>query len=100
MTIHYDDKGKFFTDVITKIPVPSVIQTLTHRVHGSIHIRQDERLADALNRPAEFLAITNAEIYNARGDVLFKTNFIAIYREHVVWIVPDDEFQREEEEIE
>jgi hypothetical protein len=91
MTIHYDEKGKFFTDIITKVPVPSTIQTLTHRIHGSIHVRQNKRLKDSLNEAEEFLAITDAVVYNARGQTLYRTQFIAIRREHVVWVLPDNE---------
>ena len=44
MTIEFDDNGKFFTDIISKNPIPVTIQTVTHRIHGNIHIREDRRL--------------------------------------------------------
>lgn len=88
MTIHYDEKGKFFTDVITKDSVPSIIQTLTHRIEGCIHVRQDQRTKEALDKADDFVAITDAKVLNRRGEILYETHFIAINREHIVWMVP------------
>ena len=34
MSIRFDDKGKFFTDVISKEAVPVLIQTPTNRIQG------------------------------------------------------------------
>ena len=36
MTIHFDEKGKFYTDVISKNPVPSTIQTSNHKIEGNV----------------------------------------------------------------
>ena len=41
MTIEFDDNGKFFTDIVSKAPVPVVIQTVTNRIHGNIHVGRD-----------------------------------------------------------
>ena len=48
MTIEYDEKGKFYTEVVTKVPTSVVIQTTTHLVRGLVHVRQGERLKDEL----------------------------------------------------
>jgi len=45
-----DEKGKIFTEVVTKLPVPIMMQTTTHRVLGNIHVRPDQRLKDELDR--------------------------------------------------
>ena len=68
MNIRYDDKGKFFTDVITKDAVPSIIQTLVSRIQGNMHVRINERVKDELNRGEQFLAVTNAKIFNLEGE--------------------------------
>ena len=49
MTIRYDDKGKYFTDVVTKDAIRADIQTLTHRVKGDVHVRIGERIKDELD---------------------------------------------------
>jgi len=41
MTIHFDDKGKFYTEVISKKPIRSTIQTITHRLEGNIYVKSD-----------------------------------------------------------
>lgn len=91
MTIEFDDKGKFYTDVITKGPVPATIQTVTQRLHGSIHVRRDQRLKDELDIDEKFLAVTDAIIYNLDGTVLHQTKFLALRRDQIVWILPDSE---------
>ena len=91
MSVRYDDKGKFFTDVITKDRVPSNIHTLISRIQGNLHVRIDERVKDDLNRGVQFLAITDAIVYNLQGQKIYDAEFMLINRDHVIWIVPDEE---------
>jgi hypothetical protein len=91
MTIEFDDNGKFFTDIISKTPVPVMIQTVTHRIHGNVHISQDRRLKDELDLPDKFIAITDAVIYSPDGQVLYQVSFVAVQREKIVWVMPDSE---------
>lgn len=88
MTIQYDEKGKFFTDVVTKFPTSAVIQTATHLVRGLVHVRQGERLKAELERDEKFLAVTRATVHGADGGVLFEAPFMAIQRSQIVWIMP------------
>lgn len=91
MTFEYDDKGKFFTDVISKIPVAAIVQTTSHRIEGSIHIRRDERIKDELEKTGTFLALTDASVYDQTNNLLYKTKFIAIQREQIVWVLPKED---------
>ena len=91
MSIRYDDKGKFFTDVITKDAVSSNIQTLVTRIEGNVHVRQNERVKDELNRGEQFLAVTDANIFNLQGQKLYEAEFLLINRDHVIWIIPEDD---------
>lgn len=91
MTYEYDDKGKFFTDVITKVPVDAIVQTTTHLIKGVLHIRRDERVKDELGRTENFLALTDAVILDGEGNPLYKGNFIAIHRGQIVWVLPEEE---------
>ena len=91
MSIRYDDKGKFFTDVITKDTVPAIIQTLVTRIQGNMHVRINERVKDELNRGEQFLAITDAIIFNLEGQKQYDAEFLLINRDHVIWVIPDDE---------
>ena len=91
MTIEYDEKGKFFTDVVTKLPTPAVIQTTTHLVRGVVHIRQGERLKGELERNEQFLAVTRATVHAADDSILFTAPFLAIQRSQIVWVLPLEE---------
>ncbi len=91
MSIRYNDKGKFFTNVITKDTVPAIMQTLVTRVRGNLHVRVNERVRDELNREEQFLAVTDAVIYDLKGQRLYETDFVLVNRDHVIWIIPDDE---------
>jgi len=88
MTIEYDEKGKFYTDVVTKLPVSCVIQTTTHLMRGFIHVRQGERFKDELEREESFLAVTNVNVLGAGDEILFTAPFMAVKRDQVVWVMP------------
>ena len=91
MNIRYDDKGKFFTDIVTKDLVPSIIQTPVSRIQGNMHVRINERVKDELNRGDQFLAVTDVNVYNLQGEKTLDSEFMLINRDHVIWIIPDEE---------
>jgi hypothetical protein len=51
----------------------------------------DERVKDELNQGEQFLAITDAIVYNLQGQKIYDAEFMLINRDHVIWIVPDEE---------
>ena len=91
MTIQFDEKGKFYTDVVAKKTVQSTIQTITNRLEGNLHVKADNRLIDELKISGQFIALTDATIYNPRGEVLIKANFVTVNRDQIIWIVPQEE---------
>lgn len=88
MALEFDEKGKFFTEVISKDVILSHIQTVTHRIRGYVHVRMGERLSDEINNANLFLAVTDAEIYSLEGEILYTSDFLAVNREHIVWMMP------------
>jgi hypothetical protein len=88
MVFDVDQKGKFFTEVITKDKVNSHIQMGAYRIRGNVHVRRGDRLSDELNQENKFLAVTNAEIFSQAGELLYITDFLAINRDHIVWLMP------------
>ncbi len=88
MSVRFDDKGKYFTSIVTKEPKAVILQTLLHRIEGNIHTRRDERLKEAVNVDGEFIAVTDAIIYNSQGMKVFENDFILVNSEHIVWIYP------------
>ncbi len=91
MTFEYDDKGKFFTDVIVKESLAVMIQTSAGLIRGDIYIREGVRLKDKLETEEVFIALTDAEVVAASGEVLFTKDFIAVHKEQIIWISPLEE---------
>lgn len=85
-----DEKGKIFTEVVTKIPVAVTLQTTLQRLRGNIHIRPDERLKAELDRDEPFLAMTDVVILDADGNTLHRADFLAVRRDQIVWVIPDE----------
>ena len=88
MTIEYDDKGKVFTDVVSKVAIPAVVQTTQQLIRGNVHVHRDERLKDELDRDELFLAMTDASIIAADGQVVHESRFLAVRRAQIVWVMP------------
>jgi hypothetical protein len=89
MSIEYDDKGKIFTDIVSKIAVYATVQTITHLMRGRIHIRRDQRFKDELDGNEKFLALTDVTVMKSDGQTLFQAPFMAVQRAHIVWVVPE-----------
>jgi hypothetical protein len=88
MTVEFDEKGKFFTDVVSKVAIPAIVQTTQHLIHGNVHVRRDERLKDELDRDELFLAITDASVMDENGQTLHQSRFLAVRRSQIVWVMP------------
>jgi hypothetical protein len=93
MSIEYDEKGKYYTNVVSKITVSSILQTSTHLIRGSVHVRQGERLKDELENDENYVAVTNASVYDSAGKVAYSSPFLAVHKSQIVWIMPADENQ-------
>ncbi len=89
MTIEYDDKGKIFTDIVSKVAIQATIQTTTHMLRGHIHVRRDQRIKDELDGNENFLALTDVSVLGPDGQSLFQAPFLAVRRSHIVWVIPE-----------
>jgi hypothetical protein len=90
MKPHITETGKFFTHIITKDPIPAAIQTLSHRIEGTVHVRRGDRLLDELTSAEQFLAVTGATVYT-KGEVVYRAEFLTINRDHIVWLMPTED---------
>jgi hypothetical protein len=97
MTIEYDEKGKIFTDIVSKIAVYATVQTTTHLMRGYIHVRRDQRVIDELDLNESFLAITDVSVLDADGQTLFQAPFLALRRTQIVWVIPEQNTGEENE---
>ena len=96
MRTWFNEKGKIFTEVVSKESVSVIIQTLTHRIHGRIHIQPDVRLKDEINQSELFIAITDAVIFDYEGEENHCSEFLALNRDQIIWIFPEDQLHSED----
>lgn len=89
MTIEYDEHGKIFTDIVSKVSIYVTIQTTTHMMRGRMHVRRDQRVKDELDREENFLALTDVQVQGPDGQTLFHSPFLAVRRDHIVWVMPE-----------
>jgi len=89
MTIEYDEHGKIFTDIVSKVSVYVTIQTTTHMMRGRMHVQRDQRVKDELDRDEIFLALTDVHVQGPDGQTLFHSPFLAVKRNHIVWVMPE-----------
>ena len=91
MAAQYDEKGKYFTDVVSKVAIPAIVQTVVQKIEGSIHIRENERLSDELIRDDPFLPMTAVRVFDQAGRMQYESDFISIRRSQIIWIMPRGE---------
>jgi hypothetical protein len=96
VSMEYDEKGKFFTNIVAKVPVRSTIQTTMQLIQGNVHVRKGERLKDELDRDETFLAVTDASVLDVNGKILFEASFLAVQRAQIIWVRPDQEEPEDE----
>ncbi|PWB73488.1 MAG: hypothetical protein C3F07_09515 [Anaerolineales bacterium] len=89
MTIEYDEKGKIYTDIISKVSISVTVQTTTHMLRGQMHVRRDQRVKDELDLDENFLALTDVHVLGPDGQTLFQSPFLAVRRTHIVWVMPE-----------
>ena len=95
MTFEYDEKGKIFTDIVSKISILATIQTTSHLLRGYIHVRRDQRIKDELDVNESFLALTDVTVLGPDGQSLFQTPFLAVQRAHIIWVNPEQNQDQE-----
>ena len=90
MDLRIDDKGKYYTQRITKDMMPAFLRTADQVIVGNIHMRPERRLKDELNEDnSRFLAVTNAHVYDAASEqLLYHSAFLLIAYAHLVMISP------------
>ena len=96
MSLHYDEKGKFFTDYVSKDAIQAIIQTTNNRIEGEVYVRSGERVSDLLNSGGPFLAVTNARILDQNGAVLKRVDFLAVNQNLIIWLAPVDDASQDE----
>jgi hypothetical protein len=91
MVTQYDEKGKFFTQVVSKHPVPVTVYTAQNRIRGIFHVKHNQRVKDELNGPERFIAVTDAVVYNSLNEEIYRADFLVLNTDQIIWLVPDEE---------
>lgn len=92
MSVRHDPKGKYFTEVVSKLQLVVWIQTTRQRIRGTVHLLPDQRLSDHLNQAHEFLAVTDVTIYEE--DREWKSAFLAVRSSQVIWVTPEGDMEK------
>lgn len=91
MDYRVNDKGKYFTMRVTKHSVPVIARLQDSVVHGTVHLTLDNRLKDELNTEEKFIAVTDAQVWNATStQMLYETAVLIVNKAQLVWIFPNE----------
>jgi hypothetical protein len=86
-----DEKGKFFTERITKGRVDVIITTVKGHIRGYIYLTNGERVKDMLNsRTERFIAVSEATTSAPDGSDVMEVELMAVNKDHIVSVVPID----------
>jgi hypothetical protein len=85
-----DERGKFFTDRVSKGKVEVLIATLHGTLRGHVHVLPGGRVKDLLNSEEQFLAVTDATI-PADDPNAHHIGFIAVNKQHILSVIPVNE---------
>jgi hypothetical protein len=39
----------------------------------------------------QFIAVTDAEVYGLNGQLLYRSEFLTLNKQHIIWLRPDEE---------
>ncbi len=87
----FDEKGKIFTEVVRKEPVLALIRVPGFSIKGHVYVHPEKRIKDELNEDEEFLAVTEAEVMDEKGALLYRTAFVAVGKAQILWVLPIDD---------
>ena len=80
-----DSRGRDFTNIVTKMKINAVIQTVRERIEGTIYVFPNRRVLDEVNIASGFIAVTGARIIE--GNITQTVDFVAVSVNHIVWML-------------
>jgi hypothetical protein len=86
-----------FTQNIEKIPIKVVIHTSSAVIVGEFHARPNLRLMDEIINGDQFVAITNANVYDKSSKSRMNTKFLVLNREQIDLLIPWEDIERSHE---
>jgi hypothetical protein len=67
-----------------------IILTSHYRIVGNIHMHSQARVTDYVCESKNFIAVTDAEIWDLDQRKVATTSFLNINREHIETVMPED----------
>jgi hypothetical protein len=84
-----DEKGKFFTERVSKGQVDVFITTSTGHIRGFIYVAHEQRIKDMLNSHTErFIAVTDATSTAYDGSDVLEVDLMTVNKDHIISVVP------------
>lgn len=91
MALSIDDKGKYFTERISKRGLRVTLSARGTRIQGTIHLAPEHRLKDELDSAEDFIALTDAKIFDATDKrAQHNTPLLLVNKEQIDWVYPDE----------
>ena len=92
----YDNIGKKYTNVISKVPVLVEIRLANGDwIMGNLHVKPAIRLKDEINHEDKFLAITVAKVNHGQGYQTHVYQILLVNSDQIAWINPIQENTRD-----
>lgn len=67
-----------------------VILTQSYRIKGHIHLQPGARVTDFMIDSKDFMALTDAEVWDLNGRLVMSAPFINVSRDHIEIVTPDN----------
>ncbi len=67
-----------------------IILTTNHRIKGNISLYSNVRLTDYIVEAKPFIAVTDAEVKDINGYLIFNASFLNVQKDRIEIIVPAD----------
>jgi hypothetical protein len=91
MDFRVDAKGKYFTTRVSKHSVAVIARVQDSIIQGAAHLAPDNRLKDELNSGEAFIAVTDAQVWDAnRSRLLYSAEVIILNKNQIAWIFPGE----------
>ena len=84
-----DERGKLFTERVSKGQVDVLITTLGGHIRGFIYVSQGQRIKDMLNSGSErFIAVSDATASALDGSDVLAAGLMAVNKDHIISVIP------------
>lgn len=88
-TPRIDSKGKYYTKIVSTTRLKVIVRLTTgETVTGHIHVRPEKRLSDELNNDQPYISLTGT-VLASDGETLYESAYLALNRQSIVWVLPE-----------